>query len=107
MKNRSRAIRAFAKELRDECDHDYVGLWQIAKSTFARDLTFHAMIDFILAVAAALLAEGDITLGQFTGSIFRPWPGDSTVKLTRLRREVEQLGRVPDIGEIAWFARVP
>jgi hypothetical protein len=58
-------------------------------------------------VAAYLLADGAIVMGQFRDGVFEPWAGDTAGQLERLRDELRQLGRAPDIGEIGWFAARP
>lgn len=96
-------VRAIAEEFRRESAEDYVGFWQIARSLKVGQLSDEAVAELIVQVAAHLLADGTICIGQFNNGAFEPWTGDVTAQLEQLHNELRQLGRVPDIGEIGWF----
>jgi hypothetical protein len=97
-------VRAIAAEFRQECAEDYVGLWQIARSLGSEQIPNAVRTDLIVDVTAHLLADETIRLGQFKEEVFVPWTGAVAAQLERLRTELQQLDRAPDIGEIGWFA---
>ena len=99
------SIDEVVHELRQECEEDYVGLWEVARLLQEFRLGVGSRGQTIAAVAAALLADPEITIGQFEDKVFQEWPGDTADRVERLKRELSNLGRAPDIGEVAWIAK--
>ena len=100
------AIDTVIDRFRLELLEDYVGLWQIfrdVEETAPR--TPSTTTDKIVAVANALLDDDRVAIGQFRGQSFEEWPGSRAEKMNRLRAELTELGRPPDIGDIAWLVR--
>jgi hypothetical protein len=58
-------------------------------------------------VAAALVASGDLVVGDLTRSGFAPWSGDEHEVVARVRREaadvIGRYGYIP-LAEVCWFA---
>lgn len=89
-----------------ELDEDYVGLWVIprrirreldgASGDLVRELTRVVL----LGLSRSAMRVG--TLDEYTG-VFTPWPVREGIE--RALREWSDLGRDPNIGEIAWLAR--
>lgn len=91
-------------QVRDECDEDYVGMWEIHRLLAEAETSAPDQAG-ILEVVDRLLAEGEVTIGQFSDGAFHEWPGDRAARVQRLQRELSELGRAPDIGDIAWLAK--
>lgn len=54
------------------------------------------------------LAQRGVRAGDLAASDeepFVPWPGDVDDALELIKREIEQLGRLPMSGEVCWFHR--
>lgn len=84
---------------------DWVGLWIVAG--IVQDLgaqTEDAIRAESLKVIGQLLARGSVSLGlpNLDGS-FSSWDLPAEQALSRLDFEWRQLGRTPNIGEIAWL----
>lgn len=92
-------------QLREECDEDYVGVWEILSVLRRNGLGNDGVTEEIASVTAALLASPDITIGQFTDGVFHEWPGDTGSRLKRLESELRQIGHEPDIGDVAWLTK--
>lgn len=89
-----------------ELEDDYVGLWKLP--WHIRRALPDAPDDQVQAVAAAVLevlVAGDAALGtldEHTGS-FEPWAAGEAVESAM--SAWRDLGRDPNIGEVAWLAR--
>ncbi|WP_203337077.1 hypothetical protein [Nocardioides limicola] len=89
-----------------ELEDDYVGLWKLP--WHIRRALPDASDDQVRTVAAAVLealVAGDTALGtlnEYTGS-FEPWVAGEAVESAMSAWRA--LGRVPNIGEVAWLAR--
>ena len=93
----------------DELDNDDVGLWSIVLR--ARNL--RGVIDIetqtlVLDVIGGLLDDGLAVVGFPTsdGAGFVPWDTPPAASVARITKEWSDPGRAPDIGEIAWLARI-
>ena len=92
--------------VRREVDEDYVGLWVIP--WHVRRSVVRASDDRVreISVAAltALLQDG-VLIGDLDGNTgqFTPWSTDRPV--AKVVADWRELGRDPNIGEIAWLAR--
>lgn len=92
-------------EIGDELREDDVGLWVVVRALRDRSSDFEGTDVRLLAahVCRALQSHG-ASLGQFTaGGDFDVWPAESAVD--RMLIEWCDLGRDPDIGEVAWLRR--
>lgn len=92
-------------EIADELLEDDVGLWVVVRALRDRWSDLEGTDIRLLAahVCRALQPHG-VSLGQFTaGGDFNEWPVESSVD--RMLIEWCDLGRDPDIGEVAWLRR--
>ena len=100
------AAASVAMLIHRELDDDYVGLWKIPWH-LRRALpgaTDEDVREIAEAVLEALLAA-DVAVGRLdetTGS-FEPW--DAPAALESIMSAWRELGRDPNIGEVAWLAR--
>jgi hypothetical protein len=94
-----------AKEIRDECGRDYVGLWWLPGTILQHipDSTEAERKQLSLEIVEALLADPKITVGQFRDRVFQPWSLQPAEAYNRISREWCDLGREPNLGEICWF----
>ena len=99
------------ESLVEECREDHVGLWRIVNAARS-DLGATGGQDVratTLRLVRGLLHEPGMQVGHPApdGRQFVAWglPPDQAV--SRIEREWAALGREPDIGEVAWFTRVP
>ncbi len=94
----------FTTALRADCAEDYVGIWEVARHL--RDAGWGgSLTDDVLSVVGKLLEDPSIMIGQFRDNIFEAWPGTVEAQLGRVTTELKELGRDPDIGEIAWLVQ--
>jgi hypothetical protein len=91
--------------VREECNEDYVGLWEIYRILEAKRGSAPDGPAVVTTIVRALLNDEGVAIGQFEDEVFAEWPGDRETKLKRLRSELENLGRAPNIGEVAWLAK--
>jgi hypothetical protein len=96
-------IQNLIAEFRREAAEDFVGLWEVFQSLSMVEDPRQRQ-EAVLTVVAELLTPGDLVLGDFQGNDFVPWLGNVEAQISRVRTELRQLGRDPDIGEIAWIA---
>ena len=99
-----------AQQVRAECREDYVGLWSIVRRIRGAGVADRSsVIEITLALLRQLLSEGEIIAGQFADRKFHEWKAPPQEIIAKIESEWTNLGRDPDIGEIAWFvaARVP
>lgn len=97
---------AVAESISRELDEDYVGLWVLPwrirrRLTTATD----AQVQELARAVLVGLSESAVRIGSldaYTG-VFTPWPVREG--LDRAFAEWNELGRDPDIGEIAWLVR--
>jgi hypothetical protein len=92
-------------EIENEVRDDDVGLWMVVRALRDRSSDFEGTDIRLLAahVCRALQPYG-VSMGQFTADgDFDEWPAESSVD--RMLIEWCDLGRDPDIGEIAWLRR--
>lgn len=96
-----------AKELIAEVHADEVGLWFIVARI--RDEVGDADPDRLqretLECIELMLASGKVSAGSHRpdGRGLEPWHGDQQDILNRIAHEWNELGRIPDIGEIVVF----
>jgi hypothetical protein len=100
------SLQDIVDSFRRECAEDYIGLWQISRAV-RKVGNPPEHLDLIVSVVEALLQQDHIAIGQFDGERFVEWQGDSDDQVMRLRRELLELGKDPDIGEIGWLTRRP
>ena len=91
-----------------ELESDDVGLWSMVLS--ARQILGVGPGEaqgLVLSVLADLVGHSEAVLGFPTrdGTGFVAWATSPDVAVERIEREWSQLGRDPDLGEIAWLAR--
>lgn len=100
----SRVARVIIRELED----DYVGLWTVP--WLIRRAVPCVSDEEMLEIAGKTVKEllaGGVALGSLdeTTGYFSAWPpGDSLIDAMSAWRA---LGRDPNIGEVAWLARIP
>lgn len=95
-----------AESISRELDEDYVGLWVIPwlirrRLTAATDVQVQELARAVLLG----LSESAVRIGSLDADtgVFTPWPlGEG---LDRAFAEWRDLGRDPNIGEIAWLDR--
>jgi hypothetical protein len=93
-------------DLMREAENDYVGIWEVFRLAHRAGRDGKATVAIqALAMVEALLRDPEMLIGQFDGGEFRPWTGERSGWLQRIRAELEQLGREPDIGEVAWVVK--
>lgn len=100
---RTEPLEQVIAEIEDELRDDDVGLWVVVRALRDRWSDFEGMDIRLLAahVCRALQPLG-ASLGQFTADgDFDEWPGESSVD--RMLIEWCDLGRDPDMGEVAWL----
>ena len=106
--NLEKKLDGAARSIADECRSDFVGLWGVVWRVKDVDpaIIGPAVRSSVLRVVQSLLEDFGIVAGQFAeGSCdFIEWDMDSSACLNRIESEWNELGREPDIGEIAWFA---
>ena len=99
------AARTVAEKISRELDDDYVEIWALPWHLRrlvpnVSDARVHDMAEVILRE----LTDSGVVIGDLSGEsgVFSPWVGPV---VERVMREWEQLGRDPNIGEIAWLSR--
>lgn len=93
-----------AAALRADCAEDYVGIWEVSRHL--RESGWKgSLMDDVVSVVGKLLEDPSIMIGQFHDNVFEAWPGSIEAQLGRVAAELQDLGRDPDIGEIAWLAQ--
>jgi hypothetical protein len=106
--NRETPSQVLKRYLLAELKVDDEGLWSVVLT--ARDV-FHAgpgeVRDVVLNLLRDLLENGDVVVGFPTkdGVGFRAWRATPDDAIARIGREWSELGRDPDIAEVAWVAR--
>lgn len=94
-------------QLRAEGEEDFVGLWEVVRSV--QDHVPHADAASIrqisLEIVDELLSNGEWEAGfpAEDGRSFDAWTLLPPAAVARIQREWDQLGREPNIGEIAWL----
>lgn len=84
---------------------DWTGLWTLARE--ARELGVEddaEVMEFALSALSVLLERDLVIIGDLRSTDqFTPWATDVSESVGRVRRRWIELGRDPDIGEIAWL----
>jgi hypothetical protein len=96
-----------AEKLSRELDEDYVGLWKVP--WHIRRAWPNASDDQVRSLAGSILTallSSDVRLGDLNADTgeFWPWPGENSVEAAI--EAWARLGRDPNIGEVAWLARL-
>jgi len=102
---RAGPLKQVIAEIDAELRDDDVGLWVVVRALRDRESDFEGTDIRLLAahVCRALQPHG-VSLGQFTtDGNFDEWPVESSVD--RMLIEWCDLGRDPDIAEVAWLRR--
>jgi hypothetical protein len=100
--------RTLRRHLLAELENDDVGLWSVAlQARFDMRSGTGEVRDTVLSLLSELLDGGEVVIGFPTedGVGFRAWRASTSDTIDRIRREWSELGRDPDIAEIAWIAR--
>jgi hypothetical protein len=93
-----------AQQIRAECREDYVGLWSIVRRIRGAGAGDQSkIVETTSALLKQLLSEGGIIAGQFVDRKFHEWKMSPQEIVAKIECEWVNLGRDPDIGEIAWF----
>ena len=107
---KERRLQSLVSRFAVECGDDFVGLWAIlweVKRSLP-ELGGPETKAMTLQVVRGLLNSGEVAVGDFDSQRrFVPWPATAPVDATiaELERRWTALGRDPDIGDWAWFAR--
>lgn len=94
-----------------EAEEDFIGLWEIVREV--RETTElndeEAVRSATLAVVEDLVRGGQIRAGVLSGDgrELYEWAESAELVIERINREWLELGRDPNIGEIAWFDLAP
>jgi hypothetical protein len=106
MTTRVRDMADLEREVLEEMRSDYIGLWEIARLVSAEigSEDEPAIREYTLQVVENMMMYGLIRPGvaQDTGG-FEPWTEDTGRALLRISQEWEDLGHVPEVGDVAWF----
>ena len=107
MKSGLEKRRQLEKYTLDECREDHVGLWSVlwdARRLFP-DASQEDLMEITLSMLRDLLVRGDIVAGfpEAGGRAFKKWDDSPDAIIARIKKEWEELGRDPNIGEIVWF----
>jgi hypothetical protein len=94
------------RELLEEMKDDYVGLWEIARLVRS-ELELEdpeAIRDDTLHIIEQMLMQGWIRPGIATDAgDFEAWDTAPGKTLLAIRAGWDKLGRIPTVGDIAWF----
>lgn len=90
---------------------DYEGIWRLArmvKDALGTDEP-DAVREVTLKLVGEWLSDGLIRSGMPHGydSGFDAWPEQGEEAAARISAEWQKLGRLPSLGDIAWFAITP
>ncbi len=95
------------ESLAEECHEDHVGLWRVVNAVrFDLGATNPSQTrELTLRLVHSLLHERGMQVGHPTtdGRHFVSWGVSPDQALSRIEREWTELGRDPNIGEVAWF----
>jgi hypothetical protein len=89
---------------------DYMGLWEVARVVGRRmaRAAFPEIKAEAMKVLTRLYSAGYIEAGNLTEEgAFLPWALAPSQALNKIQGEWDRLGRLPDIGEIAWLNLTP
>jgi hypothetical protein len=101
-------ISEFVAGFLDEARVDYIGLWQVV-GRVRRELkprNIEQMKEFVLETVRRMLSWGFIAVDlASSGPGCNPWAVQEADEIIRrISAEWDVLGRVPTIGDIAWFS---
>jgi hypothetical protein len=96
-------IEQIERDFLAECRDDYVGLWSLVRRFRDRGLEASKIVDATILMLHRLLEANQIVAGTFTGTEFRVADIPVARLMAKIRQDWAQLGRDPQIGEIAWF----
>ncbi|MBV8528824.1 MAG: hypothetical protein JOZ75_10945 [Candidatus Dormibacteraeota bacterium] len=101
------ARTAVREAIASDVAQDWVGLW-VFPWWFKRvspGASEAEMRDATLDLVREMLDAREVLVGDLRGAQdFEPWQLDTDAVIERLDREWRTLGRLPEIGEVAWFA---
>jgi hypothetical protein len=101
-------LNAMVNEFFTEAEDDLVGLWEIVSEVEERTGAAEQVLrEQTLEVVRELLVHG-LVAGNPPYSVhgYRPWTDQRPdAVIDRIRSEWIALGRIPNIPDIAWFAR--
>ena len=106
----TKGIELLRNELLEDLTDDYVGVWDVARRV-KREWSIEDVSE-VRATAMTLLSDpiedGFITpgLARNDGG-FDAWELAPEEAVDRIRREWQELGRMPSLGDIAWFDITP
>jgi len=97
-------LASIAQQVLAECHEDYVGLWSVVRRIRGAGVGNDSrVIETTLLLLTKLLSEQKIKTGQFSDQKFHEWIMRPQEIIAKIEHEWKNLGRDPDIGEIAWF----
>jgi hypothetical protein len=98
---------ALEREILEEMKDDYLGLWEIARLV-STELGFEdnetAVYETTLQILESMIMEDLIRPGVPTDDgEFKPWTTGPGRSMRTISEEWAQLGRMPTVGDVAWF----
>lgn len=99
------AAASVALLVRRELDEDYVGLWKLPwHIRRALPTASDVQVQRVAASVMESLTGADVVLGDLDeeSGVFLPWP--TTAATARAMKLWRDLGRDPNMGEVAWLA---
>ena len=101
------AFENLHKNILRACAEDHCGLWEVVErvSELYKDTSLEFIRATCLKILSDLLDGGYISAGIPTrDGCFDCWDMSVAQTMDRIKREWEQLGRKPSIGDIVWFS---
>jgi len=99
---------AVANEIRSRGEDDWMMAAEVAwvaKSVGGAE-TLSEVRDVSTEVLGDVLRAGEMRIGTVTEEGFQPWEGTVEEWLQRVERQWDALGRLPEMGELFWLARI-
>jgi hypothetical protein len=96
-------LTSVVADIARESEDDHVGLWVVVKQLIAAGVGENEIVEQTISVIKTVVELYNVGIGQFIGSNFIFWNESLESSLNRIRIEWYELGRQPDIGDIAWI----
>ena len=96
-------LKSVASSIAAECEEDYVGLWVIATEVIKAGVSEDCAVEASISVIRSVLEMDNMRIGQFDNFKFIFWTIGLESSLAKVESEWKLLGRLPNLGEIAWI----
>ena len=96
-------LKSVASSIAAEYEEDYVGLWVVATEVIKAGVSENCVIEASIGVIRSVLEIDNMRIGQFNNFKFVFWTSSLEASLARIESEWKLLGRLPNLGEIAWI----